>query len=620
MNIRHLFACLALISITQISHAQFENTKWYFGNHAGLDFVTSPPTVLTNGMLNSYEACSSIADGNGNLLFYTDGITVWNKNHQVMANGTFLLGDSSATQSGMIVKQPGNANLYYIFTLDDWGGNAGLMYSIVDMSLASGNGSVTSKNVAVTTPVCEKVTAARHCNGTDVWVITHEWNSDRFFAYLLSSSGLASTPVTSTVGPLIFMMGSQPNYAAVGCLKASPDFKHLAMATYFNFLGFDLFDFDNATGVVSNHVNLMSNDFAYGVEFSSDGSKLYTSFTDSGSGAIYQWNVCAGTSSAVLASQYLVTPLTCGQIQRAPDGKIYIAVHGASALSAINNPNAAGSACGFSLNMLSISPGSSRGGLPQLPLTRKIPNNFSFNTNCAQVSFSPPAPIGVPSSCSINGFTLSSVHWNFGDPSSGAANTSTVPTPTHTFSGSGPFTVQLVMNYSCGGGSDTIRQTIQLPGIPLLQVTGQTTVCNGKSTTLTATGGSSYSWNTGSSSASIVVTPQQTTNYTVTAGNGTCTASKVVTVSVSECLGIFDNDNIGMIRFFPNPVLDELKFESEIETNLLITDLSGRVIAQYNLEKGKTFVNTAELAAGVYFIQIGNSQGGKVGKLVKAAE
>src|SRR5690606_2425500 len=95
--------------------AQNENTKWYFGNHVALEFMTNPPTLLNNSAMNVYEGCASIADAAGNLLFYTDGMTVWNQQHTVMANGTGLNGVGSAVQAAIIIKQPGNATIYYIF-------------------------------------------------------------------------------------------------------------------------------------------------------------------------------------------------------------------------------------------------------------------------------------------------------------------------------------------------------------------------------------------------------------------------------------------------------------------------------------------------------------------------
>src|SRR5688572_19536349 len=142
-----LFSFLVIAGVSQN-----ETKQWYFGGQAGWDF-NGPPTILTNGMMNPWEGCASIADPTtGTLLFYTDGITVWNKMHAVMANGTGLMGNSSSTQSGVIVRRPGSTNIYYIFTVDAQAAPNGLRYSTVDLSLAAGNGSVTVKNTPLQTP------------------------------------------------------------------------------------------------------------------------------------------------------------------------------------------------------------------------------------------------------------------------------------------------------------------------------------------------------------------------------------------------------------------------------------------------------------------------------------
>jgi hypothetical protein len=134
-----LFICLL---IAFALGAQNENVNWYFGSYAGLNFSTNPPTILNNSAMYSSEGCAAVSDGVGNLLFYTDGITIWNKNHQIMANGTGLMGHPSAAQSGLVLKQPGNPNLYYVFTVDVAGGINGLRYTIVNMALAAGMGSI----------------------------------------------------------------------------------------------------------------------------------------------------------------------------------------------------------------------------------------------------------------------------------------------------------------------------------------------------------------------------------------------------------------------------------------------------------------------------------------------
>ena len=107
---KHLFTLLLItvVFFSEKATAQGQGNIWYFGNYAGLDFNSGSPVVLNNSAMSAFEGCSSIADENGNLLFYTDGMTVWNMNHQVMYNGTGLYGNSSSTQSGVIVPLPGN--------------------------------------------------------------------------------------------------------------------------------------------------------------------------------------------------------------------------------------------------------------------------------------------------------------------------------------------------------------------------------------------------------------------------------------------------------------------------------------------------------------------------------
>ena len=115
--------------------------------------------ALSNGALNTREGCAAISDKNGNLLFYTDGVTVYNKNHGVMLNGTGLKGHSSSTHSAIIVPKPANTAIYYILTADELAGVNGLQYTEVDMSLDGGLGGVTSnKNKLLLSQATEKIT------------------------------------------------------------------------------------------------------------------------------------------------------------------------------------------------------------------------------------------------------------------------------------------------------------------------------------------------------------------------------------------------------------------------------------------------------------------------------
>ncbi|MCD4745098.1 MAG: hypothetical protein K8R58_02240, partial [Bacteroidales bacterium] len=99
-------------------------TKWHFYQNAGLEFLPGGGTApLTGGKISTSairdgEGCSVIHDKDGNLLFYTDGVTIWDRTHTRMSTpgGVSLLGNFSSTQSALIVPQPCNDSLYYVFT------------------------------------------------------------------------------------------------------------------------------------------------------------------------------------------------------------------------------------------------------------------------------------------------------------------------------------------------------------------------------------------------------------------------------------------------------------------------------------------------------------------------
>ena len=161
---------------------QKQTYNWYFGLNAGLDFHSNPPTLLFDGQINSNEGVASISDSAGNLLFYTDGMTVWDNTHHVMPNGTGLAGQQTSSQGALIVPKIGDSQRFYLFTIDVPNTTRGLSYSIINLALNNGKGDVETKNIFLHQPVCEKMTAIRHCNGRDFWIVTHEWRSDAYLS------------------------------------------------------------------------------------------------------------------------------------------------------------------------------------------------------------------------------------------------------------------------------------------------------------------------------------------------------------------------------------------------------------------------------------------------------
>lgn len=620
MQTRSSVVILLVIFNVSFFVAQNEFNKWYFGVQAGLYFSVQPPTALSNGLMNSSEGVATISDGSGNLLFYTEGTTVHNSAQSVMANGTGLFGNTSTTQSAIIVKQPGNNSLYYVFTAAPTGGNNGFCYSVVDMALAAGLGSVTVKNAQLYTPTCEKQVAVRHCNGRDVWIVSHHFGTNEFRSFLLTGTGISSTAIVSAVGETPAGGGSGVGSTA-GHLKISPDGKKMAMATYSSSVpfslgngGFFLFDFDASTGIVSNSVtlvngqNLQPGTGAYGLEFSSDGTKLFgtTSPTGTLSSVLYQWNICL-PSSSIATSQYSVPlpGLAAGSLQRAIDGKIYLAVNNTQSLSVINTPNASGVAINFVANVIDLAPGSSRLGLPNFinPWTKPTTPPFTSTIACQKVSFDVPLVPTFSSGCTSAPYSPSAYLWNFGEPASGSANTSTLSNPVHAYSTTGNFTVSLILYSNCS--NDTLRQVVAIttPG-PTLNIAGNFLICKGAKGTYTATGGSSYAWSNNTAGPTATLSPTVTTVYTATATLNGCQQSRQFTVTVDPCLTVAGLARQAPFLIYPNPVNEKLNIDCEQRTTVVLTDINGHVIHHVELEKGKQEVNVSGLQKGIYLLNL----------------
>lgn len=102
------YITLILLFVAALTaHAQKEANVWYFGHNAGIDFSSGSPKILTDGQIYTDEGVASVCDTSGKLLFYTDGSNIWNAKHQVMPNGSGLLGNFSSSQSAIIIPKIG---------------------------------------------------------------------------------------------------------------------------------------------------------------------------------------------------------------------------------------------------------------------------------------------------------------------------------------------------------------------------------------------------------------------------------------------------------------------------------------------------------------------------------
>lgn len=348
---------VCLVFFTGASLAQGEGNIWYFGNNAGLDFNTSPPTPLTNGALNTSEGCATICDASGSLLFYTDGITVWDRTHTQMPNGFGLLGDPSSAQSGVIIPQPGNDSIYYLFTTPSYqNASIGFCYSIVNMNLNGGLGDVvsSSKNIQLFSPSSEKLAATYHCNHKDIWVVGRS-NQD-FYSYLITPIGISVTPViTSGI--------TNPSLPYPYGMKCSPDGKKI-VGSYYSANLSELYDFDINTGLLSNPITLPLSNQDYGAEFSPDGTKLYISVCIPRQ--IMQYDLTAANIPGSAINVGSTGGTYAGALQLGTDGKIYIAEINAGTVAVINNPNVLGTGCNLQAGAVSLGGRTCQYGFPTI--------------------------------------------------------------------------------------------------------------------------------------------------------------------------------------------------------------------------------------------------------------
>ncbi|GLU52703.1 hypothetical protein Dfri01_21640 [Dyadobacter frigoris] len=338
---RYLILFLSFLLIFQTARAQESKRAniWYFGYEAGIDFNSGKPVALNDSKMSQWEGTASICDEDGKLLLYTNGIQIWNNKHKVIEGANDLGGNDSATQSAIIIPKPGDPNIYYVFTTFTY-----LTCIIVDLRLNQGEGGIVSKNILMEHST-EKLTAVQHCNGGDFWILAHEPGNNIFRNYLLTKDGLAKSFIKNTVG------SNYTNSSSLGYLKFSPSGTKLASGL-FSKGTFELYDFDNSSGIISNSVTIKHTDFlrAYGLEFSPDENFLYVTETLQTASRIFQLDISDKDPHEIIKSKITIGQTMesyFGALKLGPDNKIYVAKNRMKSLGVINNPNSKGLSCDY---------------------------------------------------------------------------------------------------------------------------------------------------------------------------------------------------------------------------------------------------------------------------------
>lgn len=334
-----------------------------------LDFNTGVLTIHNvQRHMNLNRTNASVANAASQLLFTTNGIYIANALDDTMQNGSGLNPSYftnqhvhyglSVPQGNLVLPSLSDSNQFILFhnTIDDYfntGASTQLYFSIIDMSLNNGLGSVISKNNVLYTDsmVPGRISACRHANGRDWWLIVHKLHSTDLFEFLYTPFGIIGPRIQSLATWRDFF-GGQSVFSPQGDMYAY----------YEAYYDLDIAEFDRCTGDFYGQIHIDINDsFQYdgGIAFSPNGRFLYVSSVS----YLYQYDLLALNvdSSRIVVGVYDGYTDTMGngtyfEMQAlAPDGKIYMSCANSSPyLHVINYPDSAGLSCGFCQHCISL--------------------------------------------------------------------------------------------------------------------------------------------------------------------------------------------------------------------------------------------------------------------------
>ncbi len=338
-----IFLCFSALHGQQ----HFRSNIWYFGKNAGINFKlgTACPPEPIRGPFETYEAAAVMSDLEGNVLFSTDAVTVYDRNGDPMPNGSGLAGSISEKQV-LIMPHPGNPDQYYIYTTGE-GIPLVHEYTLIDMSLNDDLGDVVmsplpQKNLplAGATQMIEGVTGIVCADKS--WIVSQVFDDNKYLAYKVDHNGLhANSPEVSKIGPVSGNTTNSMKFSHDGAKIAIEHFKYRAPLEKALLLG----DFDLSTGEIFDMDTIILEDETItGFEFSPDNTKLYVAAFYK----IIQVDLANNNTQTVIYSDRdhsYFSGLSLG-----PDGKIYVASIRRSILSVINQPDMAGTAADFDFN------------------------------------------------------------------------------------------------------------------------------------------------------------------------------------------------------------------------------------------------------------------------------
>ncbi len=508
---------------------------WYFGaNGVGIDWGGCEPEIVEGGILGD-EGTITVSSPEGALLFYSNSDFVWDSTDNLMQNGeisnaffdpVFYTPEVSTLTQLAAAKKPGVGNVYYLFSSDIQNiGAYNLRYVTIDMDLNGGLGSVTGITTLGTNPMTEKLCTVPKSAGEGFWFIAHEYLNNRFLVFDINAGGVNPVPQIFDLG--LPHLASNNSLNTRGELKANIAGNRLAMVQDQLNGAVEIFDFNPATGAISNPMAIDEINHGYGVSFSPNGALLYVSTCSSTASApnfVYQYNLNAGDATQIGASRVTLQTAPVanpfGSIKLAPDGNLYVTKPG-TALDRINAADVQGLACDYQSNALNLGFGISRFGLNNIweiqPQGSQlgIPNLTTSVTSCGPVS------IGVEA---LPGVTYL---WSTG------ATTATI-----TVSESGVYGLEVTEAGCVRSGEVNVEiGALDLDLGPDIEVCAGTPVIL-ESNALTGL----FEWSTGASTSTLTVSEPGV--YTLVVTQGGCVASDAVAVSFVDVPEINFEDGI----------------------------------------------------------------------------
>jgi hypothetical protein len=340
---------------------------WYYGTRGILDFGASGsamPTLRTNNASASPspdagEGSTTVSDQNGNVVFWSNGITIWDKTGGVMQNSTGLSGGSSSTQAVASFPLNTSRTKYGVVSNSGQGetGYGELYFTVVDMALNGGNGAVTAKkNVRLggTGYAGEGLNAMPNADGTGYYVYSYNPVLAKVTYFLIKNDETVAGPYTWTMSPAppICYQGVG-GFAGYGSFNFTQDYSKMIMLSGSwrcdgtGVAPMDtgrayLFSMNTATGAPTLDASWITGGWGasggthggYTADFSPQEKYVYVGQIYPG--AIMRYNITSGDSTTIKNSEWIIGYDTTdtnathqyqagAHIRQGPDGRMWIA-------------------------------------------------------------------------------------------------------------------------------------------------------------------------------------------------------------------------------------------------------------------------------------------------------